>query len=176
MDKIEPTPNGKDDQALIPAELMANFPLWASLAAIILAQLLKVPWNFFITHHWDWNWMVSSGGMPSSHTSAVTALATSLGITEGWDSSAFAIATIIGIIVMYDATGVRRQAGMHAQALNQLADDFALLLKELRNIKEKPTSETRIRLKEILGHQPIEVFTGAWLGILVSVAMYFLWY
>lgn len=168
--------NGKGDQALMLAELMANFPLWTSLTAIILAQLFKVPWNFIINHKWDWGWTINSGGMPSAHTAAVTSLATSLGLAHGWDSSSFAVSTIIGIIVMYDATGVRRQAGMHAQVLNQLAEDFSSLLNEIRQMKERPVTEASVRLKEILGHQPIEVFTGAWFGILVSIIMYWIWY
>lgn len=157
-------------------DLFSNFPLWTSLIAILLAQFSKVPWNYTITRKWDWNWLINSGGMPSGHTSAVTSLATSIGLTKGWDSSAFAIATIIGIIVMYDATGVRRQAGMQAQVLNRLVEDFTSLLIELRNLNEKPAAETRIKLKEILGHQPIEVFTGAWFGVIIALIMYFIWF
>jgi len=161
---------------LILEELLTNFPLWTSIIAIILAQFLKVPWNYVMTKQWDWNWLINSGGMPSGHTSAVTSLATSIGLTHGWNSSSFAIATIIGIIVMYDAAGVRRQAGMHAQVLNRLVEDFAMLLNELRHLNQKRTEETRIKLKEILGHQPIEVFTGAWFGILIALIMYWFWF
>lgn len=158
-------------------KILANFPLWTSLIAISLAQLIKVPWNFFITRKWNWGWLINSGGMPSAHTSAVTSLATSIGLSQGFNSPDFAIATIVGIIVMYDATGVRRQAGMHAQVLNQLVDDFSALLTELRHLnKNKPSPEARIRLKEILGHQPIEVFIGAWFGILFALLMYWIWY
>lgn len=77
---------------------------------------------------------------------------------------------------MYDAAGVRRQAGMHAQVLNRLVEDFAMLLNELRHLNQKRTEETRIKLKEILGHQPIEVFTGAWFGILIALIMYWFWF
>lgn len=154
-----------------------NFPLWASLTATILAQFLKVPWNYTLTKRWDWNWLINSGGMPSGHTSAVTSLATSIGLTEGWNSASFAIATIIGIIVMYDAAGVRRQAGMHAQILNRLVEDFAVLLSELRHLNEKRTTEdTKIKLKEILGHKPIEVVVGAWFGISIALIMYWFWF
>jgi uncharacterized protein len=155
--------------------LLANFPLWTSLITIILAQFLKVPWNYLSTKKWDWNWLVSSGGMPSGHTSAVISLATGIGLTNGWQSAPFAISTIFAIVVMYDATGVRRHAGMHAQVLNQLMDDFTNLLIELRHLKESP-EKTRIKLKEILGHQPIEVFTGAWLGIIVALVNYWIWF
>jgi acid phosphatase family membrane protein YuiD len=157
-------------------QLLSNFSLWTSLVAIILAQFSKVPWNYAITRKWDWNWLINSGGMPSGHTSAVTSLATSIGLTNGWNSPSFAIATILGIIVMYDATGVRRQAGMQAQVLNQLVEDFSLLLTELRQLTDKKAGKTGIKLKEILGHQPIEVFTGAWFGISVALLMYWFWF
>jgi acid phosphatase family membrane protein YuiD len=168
--------NERGVQPLMLNKLLANFPLWTSLIAISLAQFIKVPWNFYIMRKWDWAWLINSSSMPSAHTSAVTSLATSIGLTQGWDSPAFAIATIVGIIVMYDATGVRRQAGMHAQVINQLMDDFTLLLNELCYMKQKPSTDTRVRLKEILGHHPIEVFTGAWLGILNSLFLYWLWF
>lgn len=155
---------------------LSNFSLWTALTAIVIAQCSKVPWNYLITRKWDWNWLYSSGGMPSGHTSAVTSLATSIGLTHGWDSPSFSIATIFGIIVMYDATGVRRQAGMHAQVLNRLVDEFTVLLDELRHFKVTTPDETRIRLKEILGHKPIEVFAGAWFGIAWALIMYAIWY
>lgn len=155
--------------------LLSNFPLWTALITIVLAQLLKVPWNYLSTREWDWNWLINSGGMPSGHTSAVTSLATSIGLTDGWESPSFAIATILGIVVMYDATGVRRHAGMHAQVLNQLMDDFTNLLTEFRHLKVSP-EKTRIRLKEILGHQPIEVFMGAWFGISLALISYWIWF
>lgn len=157
-------------------QLFDNFALWTSLTAIILAQILKIPWNYSLTRKWDWKWLYLSGGMPSGHTSAVTSLATSIGLTKGFHTSSFAVATIIGIIVMYDATGVRRQAGMQAQVLNKLVDDFTQLLIELRNSKRQSNEQTRIRLKEILGHKPIEVFVGAWFGIIVALIMYYIWY
>lgn len=156
-------------------KLLSNFPLWTSLITIILAQSLKVPWNYFTNKKWDWNWLINSGGMPSGHTSAVTSLATSIGLTSGWQSPSFAIAMILGIIVMYDATGVRRHAGMHAQVLNQLMDDFTKLMTDLRNRKETP-ERTRVQLKEFLGHQPIEVVTGAFLGVSVAFVSYWIWF
>lgn len=156
--------------------LFTNFPLFTSIIAIILAQFLKVPWNYLITKKWDWNWLISSGGMPSGHTSAVTSLATSIGLTSGWKSSAFAITAIISIIVMYDATGVRRQAGMQAQVINRLVEDFTILLTELRHLNQKKSEKTMIKLKEILGHQPIEVFTGALFGITIATIIYWIWY
>ncbi|OYD07182.1 divergent PAP2 family protein [Paludifilum halophilum] len=156
--------------------IMDNYPLWASLAAITLAQFLKVPWNYTITKEWDWNWIFNTGGMPSGHTAAVTSLATAIGIWEGWGSPLFAITTVLALIVMYDAAGVRRQAGMQAQVLNRLAEDFTQMVEEIRHIKEKSPRETGVKLKEILGHQPIEVVTGALFGIIISLILYGLWF
>ncbi|SFI86289.1 divergent PAP2 family protein [Thermoflavimicrobium dichotomicum] len=157
-------------------ELFSNFPLWASITAIVSAQLLKVPWNYFISQKWDLGWLFHSGGMPSSHTSAVISLATAIGLTEGWHSNSFAIAVIFAIIVMYDATGVRRHAGIQAQVINQLVEDFSTLLHEIRQLNEKPLRKSGIKLKEILGHKPIEVFVGFWFGIMIALVMYWLWF
>ncbi|MDA8353741.1 MAG: divergent PAP2 family protein [Firmicutes bacterium] len=157
------------------SNLLNNYPLWASLTAIALAQILKVPWNYTVTRQWDFNWLFNAGGMPSGHTAAVTSLATAIGLWEGWGSPLFAITSILAIIVMYDAAGVRRQAGMQAQVLNQLAEDFAQALEEIRHIKHKSPRETGVKLKEILGHQPIEVFAGAWFGIGIALLIYWLW-
>lgn len=157
-------------------DLLTNFPLWTSLTAILLAQFLKVPWNYLMTREWDWNWLLSSGGMPSGHSCATTSLATSLGLSNGWGSPAFAVAAVISIIVMYDAAGVRRQAGMQAKVLNRLVEDFTTLLTEIRQMNQKRRSEeSRIKLKEILGHQPIEVFTGAICGISIALLFHLIW-
>lgn len=155
--------------------LLTNFPLWTSLLTIFLAQLLKVPWNYITNKKWDWNWLINSGGMPSGHTSAATSLATSIGLTEGWGNPSFAIATIFSIVVMYDATGVRRHAGMHAQVINQMREDFINLLVQLRHLNN-PNQQIAQPLKEILGHQPIEVLTGLWFGIAIALINYWLWF
>ncbi|BCU80931.1 putative membrane protein YuiD [Polycladomyces abyssicola] len=156
-------------------QVLENYPLWASIIAIALAQFLKVLWNYALHRVWDWNWLINTGSMPSGHTAAVTSLATAVGLQEGWDSPAFAITTILAIIVMYDATGVRRHAGMQAQVLNRLMEDFTQLLAEIRRNKINPP-QAGVKLKEILGHQPIEVFTGAWFGIFISLLVYWLWF
>ncbi len=93
--------------------------------------------------------------MPSSHSAAVTALSTAVAIEHGLDSSLFAVSAVLGIIVMFDATGVRRHAGYHATVLNQLVMDFNRLVEE---VKTWPKKENEQKLKELLGHQPIEVF------------------
>lgn len=160
--------------------LLSNFPLWTSIITIFLAQFLKIPWNYINTRQWDWGWLIHSGGMPSGHTSAATSLATAIGLRYGFDSPGFAIATIFSIVVMYDATGIRRHAGLQAQVLNQLVDDFTHLVVQLSQRKEKEDAakkeKVRTPLKEILGHQPIEVFTGLWFGITMALLSYWIWF
>lgn len=102
--------------------------------------------------------LVTTGGMPSSHSALVTALATGVGQTVGWSSSEFAVATVFAIIVMYDAAGVRQAAGKQARILNQMIDEL---------FNEHPEFN-QDRLKELLGHTPFEVIAGSALGITIS--------
>ena len=153
--------------------LFENYPLWSALAGIGLAQFIKIPLHFITHRTWNWGLLFSTGGMPSSHSAAVTALSTAVGITEGFNSSYFAIATIFAIIIMFDAAGVRRHAGQHAALLNVLIEDFNLIKNELKFFKSE--QRNREKLKELLGHQPIEVLMGAWLGILIALGFGY-WY
>ncbi|WP_232696828.1 divergent PAP2 family protein [Brevibacillus daliensis] len=155
--------------------LMENFPLWAALLAIFLAQAIKIPLHYFATRKWVWPLMFSTGGMPSSHSAAVTALTTSIAIEEGFNSTLFAISAIIGVIVMFDAAGVRRHAGMQAVVLNKLVEEFNHLIQGMKTFKVRPTTEKAKKLKELLGHQPIEVFMGGWLGIVVALVLHPIW-
>jgi acid phosphatase family membrane protein YuiD len=102
--------------------------------------------------------LFTTGGMPSAHSALVTALAASVGQTVGWGSAEFAIATIFAIIVMYDAAGVRQAAGKQARILNQMIDE---LFQEDSKFSED-------RLKELLGHTPVQVIVGSILGIAIS--------
>ncbi|WP_017726411.1 divergent PAP2 family protein [Halalkalibacterium ligniniphilum] len=153
-------------------DFLHNFPLWAALLAIGIAQFVKIPLAYIATRTFDWTLLTSTGGMPSSHSAAVTALATAIGLQEGFESPLFAISAIFGIIVMFDATGVRRHAGYHATVLNQLVTDFNKLVSEVKSWPEKEETEKRKELKELLGHQPIEVFFGGLLGIVLSILLH----
>lgn len=158
-------------------ELMTNFPLWAALIAISFAQFIKVPLQYIATKKFDWSLIVSTGGMPSSHSGAVTALATAIALEEGLGSPFFAISTIFGVIVMFDASGVRRHAGEQATVLNRLVDDFNKLVTEVKTWPAKKDQEKRKELKELkelLGHQPIEVFFGGLTGILLTLFIHLL--
>lgn len=115
--------------------------------------------------------MFSTGGMPSSHTASIISLTTAIALTTGFFSNEFAICVVVSTIVMHDALGVRRHAGYHAEVLNKLLVDFNSLIESLKNPNLKKT-ETRVKLKELLGHQPLEVFFGAMTGIIVGVLTY----
>jgi uncharacterized protein len=140
------------------SESMQNGVLWASLAACLLAQVIKGVVDIIKNRKLNVRVVLGSGGMPSSHSALVTALATGVGQIDGWDSIEFALATVFAIIVMYDAAGVRRAAGKQARILNQMIDE---LFQEEHRFNEE-------RLKELLGHTPVQVFAGSALGILVS--------
>src|SRR5690625_6260377 len=102
--------------------------------------------------------------MPSSHSAAVSALTTAVGISEGVQSVPFAIAFVFSIITMFDASGVRREAGEHAIILNQLVKDFQKFIDEAAHWHDKAEYEKIAELKTLLGHKPIEVFVGAITG------------
>ncbi|RPF50311.1 divergent PAP2 family protein [Aquisalibacillus elongatus] len=153
-------------------ELLNNHPLIVALFAVIFAQVIKIPINFVASKKIDVSLAFSTGGMPSSHSAAVAALTTSVGIEHGLDSPYFAIACVLSIIVMYDATGIRRHAGEHATILNQLVKDFQRFVDEAKQWQDKQEQEKQRELKELLGHQPIEVFFGAVTGILLSILVY----
>lgn len=156
--------------------LFTNFPLWSALIAIFFAQFVKVPLHFLAYRKIDWGLLTSTGGMPSSHSAAVTALTTGIALEEGLQSNLFAISTVFAVIVMFDATGVRRHAGEQATVLNKLVTDFHRFLEEAKYWQEKPPQEKRRELKELLGHQPIEVFFGGITGIALTLLLYFLFF
>lgn len=153
-------------------DIFLNFPLIAALSSIVFAQLIKVPIRLIVTKEFTPNLAFSTGGMPSSHSAAVAALTTAVGILDGVTSTSFAISFVFGVIVMFDATGIRRQAGKQAVVLNQLIKDFQYFVEEAKDWKEKEEDEKRQELKELLGHQPIEVFFGGLTGIGIAFLLY----
>ncbi len=150
-----------------------NFPLWSAIAAILFAQFVKVPIHFIATKKLNWALLTSTGGMPSSHSAAVTALSTGVAIESGLDSPIFAVSAVFAIITMFDATGVRRQAGEQAIVLNQLVADFNRIIEEAKMWQKKDGREKRNELKELLGHKPIEVFFGGLTGILLTLTLHY---
>lgn len=137
-------------------DLLANELFISAAIAWFVAQVLKTIIHAFLTKDLDFERMYGSGGMPSSHSATVTALATSSYLLHGAGSSEFAISVILAIIVMYDARGVRRETGIQAKVLNDLIE----LLTNINN-NVKPIDE---KLKEFVGHTPLQVVAGSILG------------
>ncbi len=141
-------------------EIIDNKVLVACFTAWFIAQILKIILTFYSSKKIDLTRFVGSGGMPSSHTSFVMALSTSIGRLHGWDSAIFAVSLCFAFVVMYDAAGVRRAAGNQAKILNIIIEDLA---------HNKPLENER--LKELIGHTPKEVLAGAVLGIVIGNLM-----
>ncbi|MCQ6268013.1 divergent PAP2 family protein [Fictibacillus sp. WQ 8-8] len=157
-------------------DLFFNFPLLASLLGILMAQFLKIPITYLETKQVRWDLFISTGGMPSSHSAAVTGLATGVALREGLGSSIFAVAAMFAIIVMYDAKGIRWHAGEQAAVLNKLVTDFREHVEVSQAMKKTDVKEKHKQLKELLGHQPDEVFYGALLGIIQTLIVYWLFF
>jgi len=154
--------------------MFLSYPILAAILGMLIAQFVKIPIHLIAARELDWKLFFSTGGMPSSHTATVISLSTAIGLTSGFYSNAFAICVVFSSIVLFDATGVRRQAGFHAAILNQLLVDFNHLIASLKDPNLK-NPESKKQLKELLGHEPLEVFFGIVTGILVGVATYFLY-
>lgn len=135
-----------------------NAILVSAATAWFIAQLLKVAVSLFVLRKLNLQLIMSSGGFPSSHSSTVSALALGIGKYYGWDSPIFAVSIVFGMIVMYDAAGVRRAAGKQAEVLNQLVERLY-----------QGSDLAQERLKELIGHTPFEVFGGVIVGIIVGL-------
>ncbi len=136
------------------SDLLANRVAQATFISWAIAQVLKVLIELLWRHKLNLRLLTSAGGMPSSHSASVCALATAVAIQAGTGSTLFVVSLLFAIIVMYDAAGVRRAASIRARILNQIIDEL---------FQGHPISETRLR--ELIGHTPIEVVAGAALGV-----------
>ncbi len=140
-------------------DLISNFALVCAGSAWILAQIFKIFTGVFKLRKFSVTEMLfGTGGMPSSHTAAATALTTALALQYGLASGYFAIGFLLCIIIMRDATGVRREAGKQAKVLNRIVRDL---------FSREHHDEVNENLKELVGHTPLQVFVGALLGIAV---------
>ncbi len=137
------------------AALLANRTLWAPLFTWCLVQAWKFVSVLLFEHKVDWHMLWAPGGMPSSHSALVSALAMSVAINSGLGSTEFAIAVVLAMIVMYDAAGIRRAAGQHAMMINRILDEL---------LSGAPITDERLR--EILGHTPFQVVVGSLFGLL----------
>ena len=150
---------------LLHDALSWNFVLVTAICASLLAQLIKVLFNLFTFHRFIAERMWGAGGMPSSHSATVCAMVVATGRHCGVGSSQFAIAAVLSIIVMYDAMGVRYETGEQAKLLNRMFSEWMD-----QGAASFPFLGGK-KLKEMVGHTPIEVLTGAVLGIVLGFAM-----
>ena len=140
------------------ADILNNHVLFIVLLGWFVAQAIKIPIHRIVEHEWDLTRFFGSGGMPSSHSSMVTAGAVAIGVLQGFDSPVFALAVAFAMIVMYDAAGVRRETGTQAAVINQILKDVLINGKQISDEE----------LKELVGHTPLEVTCGAITGLLVA--------
>ena len=138
-----------------------NPPLVLAMVAMVTVQLFK----FFLFWAWngraDFTRLVGTGGMPSAHSASVTALTVAVGLGAGWETPLFGAVAFFSLVIMYDATGIRRAAGRQAQILNLMLDE----LKDYHKLEA-------VRLKELLGHTPLEVFLGAAYGAFIAALLH----
>lgn len=139
--------------------MFSNRVLLCAVTAWCVAQAMKIPTYWLVEKKLDFKRFFGSGGMPSSHTAFVVALTIMVGATSGFDSSVFAVSFTLAAIVMYDATGVRRETGIQAQVINEILRQVF--------IDGKPIADDD--LKELVGHKPLEVLGGAILGVITAV-------
>jgi uncharacterized protein len=145
----------------IVAQLGRNRIFIATAVSWFAAQVLKVVIGVWKDHRFNFKWLISSGGMPSSHVSLSMCLTTSIGLYYGFDSGLFAMALCFAVITMFDAQGVRWHSGKQAQALNRILEDIY----SHKGIQQAP-------LKQLIGHTPVEVYAGGALGIVTAVLFY----
>ncbi|MCB6346640.1 divergent PAP2 family protein [Clostridium sp. AF18-27] len=143
-------------------EILSNQVLVSAVAGWIVAQVLKTMLDFALNRTINWERMVGSGGMPSSHSATVCGLTTAAALHYGVSSFEFAVCFVLSMVVMYDATGVRRETGKQAKLLNSILSENPLKL-NAEVLQEK--------LKEYVGHTPLQVVAGAILGICLALVI-----
>jgi len=140
-------------------DILTNNILIIPISAWALAQISKTLVALLQGKGLDFRYLFSSGGMPSSHSTIVTALATTAGMVEGFDSAAFGIAAILASIVLYDAAGVRQAVSQQAIVLNRIVHEIRI---------REPLTKIEADLRELIGHTPFQVIIGAALGIIFA--------
>ena len=144
--------------------LLFNPVLLAALTAWLIAQVLKVLIEYLQLKRWNWALVFQAGGMPSSHSAMVSASALSIGLMVGFGTAVFAVSAIFAMIVIYDATGVRRESGKQAVLINSIIEEFS-----------KGKIPPQDKLKEVLGHTPGEAILGTLLGLSIGFVIGFFW-
>jgi len=145
-------------------DIFQNKVFIAVMVGWLLAQALKIPYEYFRSRRWLWAMFLAAGGMPSSHTALMVSGTLAVGLYHGFDNPLFGIAVGATMIIAHDAAGVRRQAGKHAERINVLFDEL---------LRGHMLGEDD--LKEIIGHTPLEVIGGIILGLLVATVQWMIW-
>ena len=148
--------------------IKSMYPFWSAILSAVLAQLLKPIIHYMKTGKWNLWLIKDSGGMPSSHTALVTALALSVGLQEAFSSTIFAVTAALAVIVIYDAANVRYYSGQNIKVTQQLVKDVQ---EELNTEFTNPIYQ--IKLKDVLGHKWMEVVAGGFLGALVALIYHY---
>ena len=143
----------------VVADWCGNRIFLSWFAACLISQSTKIILGTIRQHRFDFRWLFGTGGMPSTHAAGVTALSTVIGFQTGFDSPLFAACVAFTVITLFDAQGVRRWSGRQAQLLNRMMEDIYFK----RRIQEQ-------RLKELLGHTPVEVLAGVAVGLVTGLA------
>ena len=156
-------PQGERKQVSVLAEIGANQVLMSGAVGWLVAQALKTGIDFAMNRSFNPERLTGSGGMPSSHSATVCGMTTAAFLRYGAGSFEFAISFLFAAVVMYDATGVRRETGKQAKILNKM------LLEDLFNFSDE--TFTPEKLKEYVGHTPLQVWCGAILGIFIAIGM-----
>lgn len=151
----------------------ATYIILVSFVSMSIAQLLKPIMYYLINKEIDLKILFDSGGLPSSHTSTVVTLASTVGLIEGYDSTLFAISVILALLTMYDAANVRYYSGKNIKLTKQLIEDLKSSTDFLVKFTHPIYSE---KIKEILGHSWFEVFSGAVLGLAVTGVLYIMFF
>jgi len=141
------------------AAFFSNEVLWCAVAAWFTAQALKIPIYWYVEKKLDWGRFFGSGGMPSSHSAFCVSLAIMTGWLAGFDKPEFAVAVVLACIVMYDASGVRRETGLQAEVINDIIEKVF--------VNGQPITD--VELKELVGHTKLEVWGGFIVGVLVAL-------
>ncbi len=144
------------------------YPFWSAILSALLAQLLKPIIYYFKTKKWNLHLVIDSGGMPSSHTALVSALALSVGLQEAFSSTIFAVTLVLAVIVIYDAANVRYYSGQNIKVTQQLVKDVQ---ENLHTEFDDPIYQ--IKLKDVLGHKWMEVIAGLLLGALIALVFHY---
>ena len=145
--------------------LLSNFTFICVFLSWFTAQIIKVIVYRFKEDKWNIWHFFEAGAMPSTHSASVTSLVLSVGLVVGWNTALFTTCWVFALIVMYDATGVRRAAGKQAEILNKIVEDIY------------STGKVKVdKLKELLGHDPVEVLAGSIVAVAVTLSLYYVYF